>query len=512
MSDPGLIAALLEPNLAAEGNRAALLEVYVRRVFSIERESGYAFFYERRAEILPKLGSAEARAEFLLQGWLAADPPHWADWAEELRLEPSSGQVLSDLCARVAAMLISSSTSINTPSEIEAAADHAAKLAPGLLGLDQAELGLRLENAAAEALGEKWWEDEEALDRQVARHRLIAAVEHAAPEARGLLIKERSKDATWPIGEEAPIDGTVLRGWRRFAEELNEETYDEIVEAIPRPDSGEQPSLFAEALATEMVIRGKGSFAGGRSVVRGHLDRIKALNALGGEYRHLLRVAAGACVNLGPSANQLAWLLYFIGRDPDSETVDAVACWSQGAGRGPSATLVKEVMPLWVAGDWMPHLARLDYEEAPVLERVRAVMFEDGSAIDKRLRYARALRDLGLRTKGGPDKVAKLIVDLLTPTRKHHRRNDLRVALLLCECLGPNHKKQASIEKALRAYSKKWKCNYTPDQYRSVLRAGVTLPEIYLSKEARRGLDGLVAEVREIGSGVAGAISRLNPF
>lgn len=505
MSDPSLIDDLIGPNLAADGNRSALLAVYVRRVFSIEREQGYRALSERRDEILAKLGAPAVRVEFLLRGWLAADPAQWAEWADGVRLDPPFGSPLADLCGGVAAAMISSSTTIEDPVAIDAAASLVERLGPGLRALDPAELEPRLQEAAEAALADQWWHDEGALDRQVARHRLIAAVERAVPAAKGPLAEERARDATWPLGEVAPVDELVVRGWRQLSVELTDEAYEEIVEAIPRPDSAAQPALFAEALAAEAVIHRNGGFAGNKSVVREFLVRVKELYSLGAEYRDHRRVAISACIELAPTSNQLGWLLYYFGHDPDPETVAAVGRWSQGAGRGPTSTLIRAVMRTWVYSDWMPHFARLKYDEAPLLKKVNEIMLKDGSSIGLRLRYAQALRSLGLRTKGGPDKVAKLIVDLLTPTRANHRKNDLQTALVLCECLGPDHKKQTPIERALRAYSKKWGRDYTPDQYWSILMAGVTLPEEFLSNKTRRRVQNLVDEAAEV-------ISRLNPF
>jgi hypothetical protein len=105
-----------------------------------------------------------------------------------------------------------------------------------------------------------------------------------------------------------------------------------------------------------------------------------------------------------------------------------------------------------------------------------------------------------------------MIATLLDPKRKKHRRNDLPVALALCEALIGAEREFPVIEKALIAYSKRHKCRYTPDQNRSILMAGIVLPKERLSPNASSGLAGAIEEVREFAAGLGRAVSALNPL
>lgn len=502
------VAALIEPNLRATEDRTLVLTLYARRIFELEQPDGYAALFERRSQFLEALGTAHARSLFVLRGWRVAPARDWGAWAEILQLTEPQVPKIEALVLAITARTLQESAALSDVPAIEGVSGAVAVLAPALGALDDAEQD-RLEEAAREALAGSWWDSEEAMALQSARHSLIRSVEEIAPAASEGLAGQRSADVAWPIDEEVEIDLVVLRGWRQMGEELEGEAYERALEAIPAFDRESRPQAFADALATRAVLMRDGGYAGGHDFIKARLAEMRDLAAMGSEYSPTVRVAATACLDLGPTSGQVTRLLGRIGREPSEQARNSVRRWAEAHGRGPTATLIKELMPMQVAGDWMPVLRECDYEELPVLRRLREVLLKDDNTVERRAQFAGAMEALGLRTKGAPDKVAKLIVDLLNPKRKRHRRNDLRVALILCSCLGSAHDKQAQIGKVLIAYSKKWDCQYTPTQNEAILEVGVSLPEEYLSKKARKGLQ----EAAEAVTGRAGrAISKLNPF
>lgn len=511
MSDWDLIANLVGPSLAAEEDRSELLAVYGTRTLALGREPGYRYLHSERERFLARLATPRERVEFLLSGWLAADREEWRDWSI---LIPSTGQVeecMGAQCARVAAMILESASALSNRSEIANDQELLELLAPGLQKLDDEEVEA-LEVAAKAALEGDWWGSDADLELQLARQALVRNLEESVPQTSVALREERDADAVWPLDEEVVIDAVILRGWREMAPGLGAETIERLLEAVPEVAKDEQPLLFAEGVGTQMVLRREGNYGRGPSVMRTYSSEITEVRTLGGDYYSQARIASEAAVWMRPSAKQMVWLLRYIGNGPNGDTKRAVREWTSGAGRGPTGTLVKELMGLWIAKDWMSVLRDCDFEWAPVLKRATAVLLASDNHKNDRLKVARALCDLGPHTKNGPEQVARLAAELLDPKRKGHRRNDLAAALALCESLISSEREFGGLEKTLIAYSKRHGCRYTPDQNRSILMAGIVLPEERLSPKARSGLGGAIDEVRGLAGELGRAVSALNPL
>jgi hypothetical protein len=510
VGDPSILSQLFEANLDSSEDRSEVLARYSQRTFEIGNPSGYRFLNGARERILEKLHDPSDRAQFILRGWLAGDHSEWSGWAELLHLGDEAAQsVIRELAGKVLAHVIEESAGVEEADAIDEAVQLLDVLAPALVDVGEEEVEKLFKPAAEISLAAEWWTDDISLACQAGRHRLLRRVEELAPRSAGALCGQRSRDAVRPIGGELEPGILIVRGWREFAEALEDETYEELFGALPKSDMEAAPQLYAETLATEIVLRRCGAFAGGRAVVQGYLNKLDTVQNLGSEYRSQRELAAEACIELGPVSTQLVWLLWHIGWDPPAHAKGMVREWSRAAGPGPTATLIRDTMRLYIADDWMPVFKECKYDEAPVLRRTEKVLLKDKNEIRERKRFANSLRLLGLRTKGGPDKVAAMIIQLLKPRRAKHRRNDLPVALFLCECVGAKHNKAPAIEKVLIAYSKKWDCQYTPDQYRAILAAGVNLPEQYLSEKTRKGLGKIV---EEFGGSVGKMISSINPL
>lgn len=511
MSDSDLIADLVGPSLAGEEDRSELLAVYGTRILALRREAGYRYLHGEREKFVARLATPRERVEFLLSGWLAADREGWRDWSGMLADAGPVQASMSARCVALAAEVMRSAGSLDDPEQIRADCELVRLLVPGLAELEE-EAVSELREAAEVALEAQWWGSEEDLNRQLARIEIVRAVEAAAPEAAETLREIRDEDAQWPLEEEVTPDPLIVRGWREMATALGDDAHERLLEAVPTPPREEQPLLFAEGVATRMVLLREGSYGRGRAIVRTYMSEITNVRNLGNEYFPQARVASEACAWMDPSANQMVWLLRYISSNPVEDTREAVRRWSAGAGRGPTATLVKELMELWIAPSWMGVMRECDFEWAPLLAKVRSVLLSHDSREYDRSFMALSLRELGPRTKNGPKQIARLAAELLNPKRKGHRRNNLKPALLLCEALVGSEQEFPALEKALVAYAKKWKCRYKPDQNRAILMAGIALPESHLSPKARSGLAGTIDEVREIATGLGRAVSALNPL
>lgn len=51
----------------------------------------------------------------------------------------------------------------------------------------------------------------------------------------------------------------------------------------------------------------------------------------------------------------------------------------------------------------------------------------------------------------------------------------------------PDHHRRVKLERAFGAYAKRTGHKFTPDEYRSILQLGITVPEKHLSKKAEKG-------------------------
>jgi hypothetical protein len=511
VSGSDLIADLVGPSLAAEEDRSELLAVYGTRILALGREPGYRYLYGERERFLVRLAEPRERLAFLLAGWLAAERAQWRDWSELLGEAGAIEKQTSGLCAALAAKVLTAAASQRDAAAIETDAGLLELLAPGLAELDEDEVEA-VAGGAKSALEGAWWSSALEADLQAARHALIRHVEALAPAARSALASERDNDALWPLEEEDSVGADVVRGWRQMALGLGEETYERLYEALPQVNSEEHPLFFAERTVAAIVLHCEGGYGRGRASTQPFVDELKTVRDLGAEYRPQLVAGATAALELRPSANQVTWLIFFIDQESSESAKQNVREWSGEAGRGPSATLIRELMPLAVGPQWMEVLRECEFDWAPVRKKVEAVLLSEDNAVADRLTFARCLGRLGTRTRAGPEQVARMIATLLNPKRKKHRRNDLSVALALCEALIGAEREFPAIEKALIAYSKRHKCRYTPDQNRLILMAGIVLPKERLSPNASSGLAGAIEEVREFAAGLGRAVSALNPF
>jgi hypothetical protein len=143
------------------------------------------------------------------------------------------------------------------------------------------------------------------------------------------------------------------------------------------------------------------------------------------------------------------------------------------------------------AGKWAGPLSESPFTEAPVLRKLSDRLLDPKIKVEKRARMAAMTRTLRLRTQSGTDQLVTLITKLLAPKRF---KEDLRVALVLCEGLGTEHGNQEKVERALLNYSKRRSHKFKPSELSAIAAAGVQVPESYLSKNALKEVEGLVAQ------------------
>ncbi|MBS1860541.1 MAG: hypothetical protein JSS68_02405 [Actinobacteria bacterium] len=303
--------------------------------------------------------------------------------------------------------------------------------------------------------------------------------------------------------ERAPLDSPLaLAGMHELAVELSFGNYSDLWQRIPKADPQEQPALFAERVLSRVFLeRGERGPSASRNLVGTYMKELKELRELGVEYRSQWRQAATVMIDLQPGPAQMRTLGWYLGTFPGEEALSAVVRWAERSDRKRvSEALVRMIYPQFDATEWARALSSVPYAEAPVLRKLSKRLLERGTRLREREKMARVARTLQLRTQNGTDHLAGLITKLFSGKRP---KEDLRVALVLCEGLGPEHEHQAKLRRALTAYSRRHSYKFTPAEVPAIAAAGVQISDSYLSPKATKHAKKLVAEgiakVRELG-------------
>lgn len=504
MSSEPVLDALLSPSLEIGRSEGKLIEVYTNRLFELDRESIYGYFYENADRILQGLPRAEQKARFVLGAWRTAPPEHWADWAGHM---PATyrGSGLNAAVLRVLKHVIATSAGLE-PDAIRSTLEHLNPLGSALGSLEGEAEGAELTSAVREALeGNEWWSEEDAAAAQVPLHELVRAIERATPR-----LAESSKSDTNPLSttrfediNRAPLQQPwELDGMLKLAVDLSVENYAELWERVPSADVETQPALFAERVLALVTLeqRERGTNAS-RALVSQYMKEISALFELGADYRGKVREVAIVAIDLQPRPYQLAQLSRYLGSSPGDRALSAVGRWAERSERKDlTDALTRMIRPLFDGTNWVAALSQFDYTEAPVFRALSNALLEPGTKVGQRVRMAGMTRSLRIRTQSGRNKLADLIATLLGTKRP---KEDLRVVLVLCEGLGPEHQRHSKLQKAFLAYAKRHTHKFTPSEVPAIAGIGVVLPDKYLSKNAVKRSKDLVAEgiqkVRQLG-------------
>jgi hypothetical protein len=496
MSGAEVLDALLGPSLARDRAEGDLIEVYVGRLLGFGTARTYAYLHRERETILHALGKANRRASFVLSAWQLAPAEDWADWAAAMPTGQKA-QDLTDEAAKVLAHMLGGSGELETEA-IRSVPGHFEALGTSLSSLAGDPAPTELIDAAGEALGQReWWSLAAALDPQVALHEVLRAAQRLTPKLSAAGEGHPLESVRFADIERAPLDSPfALSGMRELAVDLSVGNYAELWQRIPKADPEEQPALFAERVLSRVILerreRGPGA---GRNLVAAYMKEIRALRELGSEYRSQSRQAATAMIDLQPAPTQMRTLGWYLGSSPGEEALGAARRWAERADRKRvSETLVRMIYAEFDATEWARALSSVPYTEAPVLRKLSEKLLQRGTKVRERERMSRIARTLQLRTQNGTEQLAGLITRLLAARRP---KEDLRVALVLCEGLGPDHEHQAKLRRSLIAYAKRHSHRFTPAEVRAIAATGVELPGRYLSKNAAKRAEDLVAEGRQ---------------
>jgi hypothetical protein len=440
----------------------------------------------------------------VLSAWQIAPAADWGDWAEEMPTDHKSA-VLADQAAKVVAHMLSGSADLETDA-IRSVPQHLEVLQRLLTSLTGEPARSELKEAAQEALGQReWWSVAEVFDPQAALHEVLRATERLTP---ALGVSDEGEihvleGVRFDDLARASFDSVLaLRGMRALAVDLSVGHYAELWGRIPKADAVSQPLLFAERVLSRVVLehRERGPEAG-RSQVAAYMKELKELRQLGAEYRSQCREAATVMIDLQPAPSQMRTLGWYLGSFPGEDALAAARRWAERSDRKRvSEALVRMIYPEFDATEWARALSTVPYTEAPVLRKLAELLFRRGTKVSERERMARMTRTLQLRTQNGTEQLASLIAKLLAAKRP---KEDLRVALVLCEGLGPDSEHATRLERALISYSRRHSRRFKPSEVSAIAAAGVQLPDKYLSTNAVKHAEDLVAEgrrkVRQLG-------------
>lgn len=496
MNSRELLDGLLGPSLENGSSEAPVVELYLRRLFALNRRQVYDYLYERDREVVACLPKVRQKAEFILAAWRQGPVEHWAHWAGAMppasRKDKSGplGPALAPRVADLAAHMIRDAAELE-PAATRSVIEHLNPLRSALASL---AAGAEIDNliaAAREALEvREWWVSEEASDAQAALHELIRAFEEASSGASGGLRAVRGVDIRRaPLGEVEAV-----RGMLALADDLPDETYGELLDALPAPDRDERPLLYAEVVVARVTLHQRDPHVnGGFSMVRSHLKEIKVLREMGSEYWPQRRFAGVGCLDLRPTPSQLQSLSIYLGSNPGDDAMQALGRWTKQTDRQHLAdALVRMIRPSFDPTHWAGVLSKGEYVEAPVIRTLKANMAKSKkTTVHERCRMARIVGSLQIRTQSARDNVAELIVHLL---KRERPKADLRVALVLAEGLGPDHHRQAKLERAFVAYARRTGHKFKPEEYRSIVQLGITVPDMHLSKKAEKGRKGIIED------------------
>jgi hypothetical protein len=397
------------------------------------------------------------------------------------------GRVLAFEATAVLGHLLSVAPTLE-PAAIRSIPEHLESLSGPMAVIDEESQIAAIAAAAEGALGGRpWWATEENTDIQSAMHELIRAIEEKAPKAQRALLAVRAHDIV-----RAPLeDPAAVRGLLALAKDLAPENYDDLIEGLSSLEAAEQPELYAETAVAHAVLQVRDPMHGsGPAQVRPHLNRIKVLADLNG-YSDQRRAVAIACLDLRPTPAQMRTLSQCLRSDPGEEALAALGRWRTTADRRQIAdAITKMIRPYFDARRWVAVLSEGHYTEAPVTRALREALLGDGSKVEQRRQMARMVETLRLRTLSGRDQIADLIVDLLDSKPK----SNLSVALILCEGLGPEHRREIKLKRAFERYARKRSHWFTPVELGAIAAVGIELPDKYLSKGARKRSEEIVAE------------------
>lgn len=497
MSSAELLDELFAAPLHAGRREAKLIELYTRRSLELERAPVYAYFHQRRQDFLRSLGKPVRGARFVMRCWQIAPAEHWPDWASAMP-EKFKGGGLASEAGTVVVHLLSTAGQLETAA-IDSVSDHLPPLKPALAALPEAELSAIGEAASATLAQREWWLDQESIDRQLALHGLIRSVEESLPRAGGATEPTALRDVRYADLDRPQLDSPLtVRGMVLLAQGLARSEYVKQWNKLPKAVAAEQPMLFAETVAARVVLEGRESGPEAtRKFVTRYLKEIKALAALGEDYHPQLRWASVAFIDLQPRPFELSPIRGYLGPQPGEEALEALVRWAKLAKRRDLAdALIRLIEPSFDPTAWADALSQGEYTEAPVIRALSAALLQKGTTVDQRCQMAALIRSLRLRTQGGRDQVADLIGALL----KTKNKEDLRVALVLCEGLGPEHQRATKLQRAFVAYAKNRSHSYTPTELTSIAATGIRIPDKHLSKGAVKRSEDLIADgLRQVG-------------
>lgn len=495
MSGGAVLDALLRPSLEADRGDGDLVEVYTNRLLEFGPGRIYTYLYENSEEILASLPRAKQKAAFVLRAWQIAPAEDWAGWASKMP-SPHKGVGLGEEAVEVVVHMLRAAADL----EAEAARsvrDHLGVLQPLLVSLSGEAEAEQIASAADEALTKReWWSAEETINAQFALHDLVRAIEGLTKK-----LANPSTCGTHPLQpvrfadiKRAPLESALeLKAVRTLAVDLSVQNYVELWERIPEANAEEQPALFAERVLSRVTLeRGESGPDANRAQVNVYMKEMQALAKLGSEYHAQLRQASTTTIDLQPRPYQLWRLIWYLGATPGEQALAAGAQWAKRAERKDIADVLERMIhPRFDASEWAGAVSESSFTEAPVLRKLSEKLLDRRMKVGKRERMAAMTRTLRLRTQNGTEQLVTVITKLLAPKRF---KEDLRVALILCEGLGPEHDKQLKIERALINYAKRYSHKFKPSELRAIGAAGVEIPGEYLSKKASKQVEDLATQ------------------
>ena len=493
MSGNAVLDALLKPSLQEGRGDGDIVEVFTNRLLGFGPGPVYAYLYENSEEILASLPRAKQKAAFVLGAWQIARAEDWAGWASEMPTPYKGGGLGAEAIEVVAHML-------RCAGDLEAEAvrsirDHLAVLQSLLAPVSGESEAEQLAGAAGEALGKReWWSGEETIDSQSAMHDLVRAIEVLTPKLADSTGAHPLQPVRFADINRAPLGSALeVRAIRSLAIDLSVQNYVDLWERIPEADAEGQPDLFAERVLSRVTLeRLETGHRASRGQIIVYMKEMQALSKLGTDYRPKLRQAAITMIDLQPRPYQLWTLIWYLWVAPGEEALAAGVRWAERAERKDIADVLQRMIyPGFDASEWAGALSESSFPEAPVLRKLSAKLLDRRTKVGQRERMAAMTRTLRLRTQNGTGQLALLITKLLGPKRF---KEDLRVALILCEGLGPDHDKQPKIERALVNYAKRWSHEFKPSELPAIAAAGVEIPDRYLSKNSAKQVEDLVAQ------------------
>lgn len=488
MSAEGVLDGLLGPSFEHGGAEAETVELYVHRLLALDRAEVYEYLYARTRDFLLCLPRSRQRAIFVLSAWRLAPPEHWGHWAnampdESNRAKQGVSSMPQEEIAEAVGHMVRDAANLE-PEAIRSVIGHLRPLHPALAGLENGAAINIIVKAGEASLGEReWWSNESWVESEHAMHDLLIAIEEACPASSNDLRAARAADLS-----RSPLDSpAAVRGMVSMAHDLSDEAYDELIEGLPDPNPAELPELFAEVVAARVVLRQEDpAVRGGASVVAGRFKDLSQLKQMGPAYRHQLRRGSIACLDLRPSPSQLQALSIFIGPDPGQAGNIALLNWTRASDRKTrSRALVRLIRPRFDATKWAEAISTEGYEEAPVIRALSQKLNPtiETSTVEDRQRMSRIVLGLEIHTQAARDATADLIIAVLAKGRP---KSDLRVALVLSEGLGADHNRAAKLKHAFESYADRHARQFTPDEYKAIVRLGLAIGGRHLSKRAKQ--------------------------